>query len=71
MACTLLGLEHKAAIQEGVMKFMPYYKSLERVGTFQKHNTRRITQMMQMNWNVMDSSRKIESKCREAECVEP
>ena len=28
-------LEHKAAIQEGVMNFMRYLKSLERVGTVQ------------------------------------
>ena len=26
-------LEHKATIQEGVMRFMPHFNSLERVGT--------------------------------------
>ena len=55
MACTSY-LEHKAAIQEGVMKFMPYFKKSGKCGNSPKHNTRSITQMMQMDWKVMVSS---------------
>ena len=55
MACTSY-VEHKAAIQEGVMKIMPYFKKSGKCGNSPKHNTRSITQMMQMNWKVMVSS---------------
>ena len=42
-------VEHENTSQEGVMKFHFCMATV--------HNTRSITQMMQTNWNVVDSSR--------------
>ena len=50
-------LEYRATIQEGVMNVMPYFKKSGTCWNSSKHNTRSITQMIRMNWNVVVSSR--------------
>ena len=39
-------LEHKAAIQEGVMNFVPYLNSLERVGTVLVESIKKVPQKL-------------------------
>ena len=49
-------IKYEATIQEGVMNFMRLFLNLERVNS-SKHDTRNITQMMQMNetlWSLQE-----------------